>query len=436
MKAYYFLFAACLWVIISFFIFLQEPALGDEFTVKPSLALKEEYNDNIFFDDHNKKDDFILTVSPELKVSNRTERSALMVSGRLDGIAYSDNTDLNAVDHDYNGRLGYDVTENTGFTATAGYKKDSRPDRDINVGGTGESTGLVLSSDTRIRRSASVSGTHMLNEMTGVNVGCDFSEDDFEDIRDNDIKSYRFNAGMTRRLGFFKKPTVARLNTGYATYDYDDSELNTQSVLISGLPAAGLHFFQNTGIDSYFLTIGAMREISEIFSILVDLGGRYTHSEFENKTVYDPWILPLSNVSEKNTHNSEGFVANATLSYKGILTDCDVSLSHDLMESSGRSGPTERTSIRFNIRKQLTYKLRANLQAGYYYNKSDAGEFGSGGVDEQTLSISPGITFAITKDVLIDASYTYTKIKDKEDHTDRKRNLFFVRVKGNFSLFE
>ena len=63
--------------LVLILVFLYSTQLwSDEFKITPSLHLKNEYNDNIFFDDEDDEniDDYIVTVSPGLKVSDRTDR--------------------------------------------------------------------------------------------------------------------------------------------------------------------------------------------------------------------------------------------------------------------------------------------------------------------------------------------------------------------------
>ncbi|MBL0716420.1 MAG: hypothetical protein JJV89_00075, partial [Desulfosarcina sp.] len=79
-------------------IFLPTETRADDFKLVPSIDVKGEYNDNIFFDDRNEVKDFITVISPALKLTNRTERLDMGLFVRLDGNAYSDNDVLNAID--------------------------------------------------------------------------------------------------------------------------------------------------------------------------------------------------------------------------------------------------------------------------------------------------------------------------------------------------
>jgi len=57
-------------------VLLSCPSLvwGNEFRLVPSISIKEEYNDNIFFLTDDIRNDFITTISPSLEMVNNTEK--------------------------------------------------------------------------------------------------------------------------------------------------------------------------------------------------------------------------------------------------------------------------------------------------------------------------------------------------------------------------
>ena len=60
-------------------------AHADQFEIRPYLAVRGEYNDNIFFnpDSNDAEDDYILTIKPGIEITDRTER----LNARLRGHA-------------------------------------------------------------------------------------------------------------------------------------------------------------------------------------------------------------------------------------------------------------------------------------------------------------------------------------------------------------
>ncbi|MCD6185054.1 MAG: outer membrane beta-barrel protein [Deltaproteobacteria bacterium] len=394
---------------------------ADDFKFIPSIDIKGEYNDNIFFDDRNEEEDFITTVSPGLKLSNRTERLNLGLSARFDGISYSDNNKLNAIDQNYKANLNYQLTPETSVGADAGYKKDSRRDRDIEVIDEGTATGLILSDSTRIRSNGGFSLNSMLNETTSVYTSYSFTKDNFDDREDNDLRMHNLNLGLTHNLSFIDELTMGRLNFYYGSYDYLDGK-NTRLIRT---------VTDNSKIDYYSATIGVSRNISEIFSILADIGGNYTKSEYKTRYEYDP-----INFTQTENNSGSGMVARITTSYNGELTNSSLVFSHDVKASSGTSGATERTTLELNISRRFTYELSGRISTGYYLNKADAGDYSKSGTDETTWRIRPSIRYNFTNDLFMEASYNFTKNKDKEDHTNKTRNQFFIKISMDYPLFE
>ena len=94
---------------------------GNEFSLVPSLSVKEEYNSNIFFSTNDKRTDFITTLSPGLEMVNNTERLNTDVLARLDRLEYVNNNNLSSTDQTYKGSLQYLVTPLLNVSAAVGY---------------------------------------------------------------------------------------------------------------------------------------------------------------------------------------------------------------------------------------------------------------------------------------------------------------------------
>ncbi len=424
------LFFICFWVMS------YEQAAADDFMVIPYLAVKGEYNDNIFFDTTDEEEDFVTIISPMLTLHNRTEMVNLSLSARYDENIYSNNSKLDTSDQYYKAGLNYQLTAMNAFAIHAGYDKTSRLDRDIEViDDETAATGLLMDASTRIRKNCSFSLNSTFSEKSAGSFSCSFSEEDFDDREDNDMRSHSVNAGFTRVLGFIDELTVGRFNCGYSKYRFFESEIVTSNIYayFFGLPVwADNYFFDNSTQNYYFATLGVSRNMGEIFSMVFDVGGRYTESEYETRKrvvpVNDLFSFFEENIKEKNRATGSGLVVQTALSYNGERTNWSLNFSHDMKPSSGSSGASDRTSLAVDFSKRITYELSWNLSTGYYINKADPGEYSSTGEDESTLRVRSGIKYNFNKNLSIEGSYNFVRVEDDEDHTDKQRNLFFVRV--------
>ena len=112
-------------VIVGMMMCIVENAFADEFKLTPSLAVKEEYNDNVLYTRTNVQSDFITTISPGLALRDRTERMDIYLSGRLDRRLYSSQTDLNATDQYYQGAGKYALSPRLNLSGKAFYSDDA-----------------------------------------------------------------------------------------------------------------------------------------------------------------------------------------------------------------------------------------------------------------------------------------------------------------------
>ena len=384
--------APAIWFLVLIWVSANETA-AYEFKLIPSLALRGEYDENLFFSSDDEEDDYIATISPGLRLTERTERVKVDLSGRADWIEYRDNDELDDVDQDYRGNFRYLITPEIGISADAMFTMDSRRDRDIDV------TGLVMTNVERKRQYYSLSGDYTVSEKTASVLSYTYARDKFDDPEFVDMEMHRTALGFTHDLGRSFPLAVGRMNLGYARYDYENIEL-----------------------DDYSLTFGVARRFSELLSLLVDLGGRYTRSDIER-------------VSDDKDDEWSG-VGQVDLSYNHEVTRVSLSLSQYMRPASGRGGTSERTSASFDINTHFTAGLWGDIYTAYYLNKADAEEFGTLDIDEETWLIRPRVRYNFNRDMSLSASYQYTTVNYRESDTEAHRNLVFIRFYYQYPLFD
>jgi len=396
------IFSICLVALV--FVF-PDAGGADEFKIVPSIAVTEEYNDNIFFDDRGEIDDWITTISPGLNLINRTEQLDLNISARGDSIKYGQNDDLNNFDQYYTGDLIYRITSQMTVSGNVGYSVESRSDRDI------ETTGLVQTTDKRKTYNGGLGVDYVLSEKSAVSLLYEYERNDYDDPESVDDKFHNSNLGFSHDLSEFFPRTVGQINFGYSYYDSSD-----------------------TKIDDYYGTVGFSWEITEVFNLLVGLGGRYTRSEVLVDTV-DP-LNPFITQTSKEKDDEWGGVGQVDLSYGGEVTSARLSAQKGISPAKGLNGTTDRTSFLFNISRRFAEKFSVSLSGEYFLNKADAGELATEDIDESTISIRPGLSYEIIDDLVLELSYTYTKVRDREERSRTRRNLVFVSLRYEYPLFE
>lgn len=386
-------------------------AASAELKLLPSIAIKEEYNDNILYTTSGAMRDFITTISPGVTFIDRTEKIDLSLSGRIDRLLYSKYGEWDSTDQYYEGAGRFVLTERSSLSGKVAYSDDSRPDRDL------ETTGIPLGPVKRIRQNYGITGAYALSETTSTTLSYEYLNDDYYNDQYIDSEVHAFNLGFTKDLTYFARSTKGRLNLGYSKYNMTGSYA-----------------------DNYEATLGLSRDLTEKWSLIVDGGVRYTYWKYKvadlQRTIFDPATPPFFfpvYTEQEDTSRAWGAVARMAVNYKGERSKGSLSIGHDLSPPGGRTGTVERTSIIFNLNTRITYELYGTLYGGYFLNKSSEGDLTSK-VDEETIWLSPGIRYEWNKNASMELSYTYDRTRYNTIRDYAGRNLFLVRFRMQFDL--
>lgn len=387
------------WGMLSFGLFMSLPAMADQIRLTPTISVREDYNDNIFFDSSNTKSDFITTISPGLNFEKNSERLKTVLNVRIDQRLYADNNDLDATDQSYQGHFRYAFSPKFNLGARAGYTVDSSPDRDIRT------TGFVLNAARRSRQEYGAMGDYTFTEKTKAELSYGYGKDEYADTQNAQLNNVEINSGdilFTHDLNQYFPVTIGRIKFGYTDFRFVDSK-----------------------IENFMATLGFNKRITELWSFTVDVGGRYSTSRFD--------------VDNNFTQDSSqyGVVGYAVISYKGEKSNLDFFLNHDIQPAGSQTGASERTGLGINVSRQFAYELSGIFSGGYYYNYSSPGEYSTEQIDQQTFYINPGIRYDITRDLYIEASYGFSRTEyNTAPDSTANQNLVMVRLYYQIPIFE
>ncbi len=79
------------------------------------------------------------------------------------------------------------------------------------------------------------------------------------------------------------------------------------------------------------------------------------------------------------------------------------------------------------MRRRFTYELSGGMSVGYYLNKSNPGAIAGQAIDEETILVTPSMRYEFSRDMYLEASYSFTKVFYNISHNEADRNSFFVR---------
>lgn len=367
-------------------------AWGDEIRVTPSLAASDEYNSNVFFTTGARTDSFILTVSPRLELSDRTERLNAHFDGGVDKRFFTADTGLDTLDQTYRGQLGYRFSNAFGLSGDASFRREGLPDRDI------AATGLVTGGRSD-RQSYSVSADYAFSEKTGAVLSYGYDRIDYGSQANVDSEQHTVGLGFTHDLGQSFPNTKARANLGYSR-----------------------SLFTGLDVENYTVTVGFSREVHELWSVLADVGARYTRSELD--------------VPGTETSNDTGWIAKVALAYKGERGTGNLSFYRDVAVAAGRGGAAERTAVTLDLAHRGSYEFTGLFSTGYYVNRSEAGQFSGQAIDERTVLVRPGLRYAATKNIDVEAAYQYTRVLYRQMDAEASQNVVYLRAALRYPVVE
>jgi len=378
-------------------LLLPSGVMADDFNLTPSLTVREEYNDNIFFEYSDAIDDYITTVTAGLELTERTEQLDLSLKGTVSPYFYVDNTEGDEVDQNYTGRVYYKVNPLLGINANVGYDVSNRPDRDVYT------TGLVLSSTRRKSQAYGLAFDYTLTEFSAMGVSFNYSKSDWDVVTLENQNENNYSTGLnyTHDLNRWWEETTGRLNLGFDRSEFETSDTN-----------------------NYVATIGVKHRFSQTVNLLIDLGVVYTDADY-----LSPQLDELNNTSFGGT-------GQAVLTIKGELTQGSVGIRHGITPASGRGQTVQRSEAVLDLRRRLAEKLTIGMAAGYYHNSADKDEFSALKIDEDAYYIRPSIQWEVFERFKLQAGYNFIYIDDHADSNDRKQNMVYLQAGYELPLFE
>ncbi len=399
-------------------------AFGDPLKMVPSISVKQEYNDNILFENSIRDEDFITTISPEFSVKQKGERLQASLSAGVDQILYWDFDALNTLDMDVDARVRFQATERLGIGVSGRYSEDSRRDRETDL------TGLVLAGD-RDRTNISLFSDYFVSEKTKATLTLSYADDTIDAPDDEQSESYKADLAFTRNLSEWFDNTTGLLNFSYTNYGSDDRNQSAD------IPLAGLTTVSNQdyGFDQWQVYAGFSKNITELFSTYLQAGAGYTRSDESVLTqtfVTDTGTDFLAPSLTSSTDSNFNGVLIAGVDYDGLYYNAGLSFSHDARGSSGVNGLVERTSVSADLSKKISSELTATLSGSCYLNRTDR----SIGADDDdlTYSVRTGLRYKFSQDLRLSCYYRYRSLEEREQDTERHQNLVYFMINKTFEL--
>ena len=419
--------------------------------ITPTLTITEEFNDNYFSTDSNKKEEWTTTYELGFSVGFLNKKSRVYLGYNPAYEDYNTMDDRDSLDHNFSLNADFQPTKHTSIAADLGYDgHDGNNDGDS------------------WEHTAAVTLDSQLTETLGIHLSQDYANSFDEQVRTGDYKEHQTNttrAGITKKFG--EKNSMGM----DVTYEFDDYKNSDQDEYTSWEPSAFVKYwftrldgieshleyenkeFESFSDSDYETTSGDIRYIRR-FSRHFDGYIKYRHYLSDrsdgNHEIYHPSVGFDWDIDE-DSGISIGFGVqfhewdNENDDSTNPFIDIDVYKifnfsrrgSLALTGSSGYDeGDEDAGSLGYNIYYQaglsLDYQLMKRMSSSLYgsYKLQD---FSEDDVDrrDQTLEVGGGLTWSPFKWMQLSLRATHTNFRSDDDRReDYEENVitFFVRL--------
>lgn len=371
--------------------------LGADDSLTLSVSARQEYNDNIFYDERDQMDDLVTMITPGVSFDRETERVNVTLDGRVVSRWYNENEDLNASDQRYSAGIDAGITDRITAGASLNFDRDSTRDRDI------ETSGILLTNVERDKWTYQFSGNYFLSEKSRLGFNVAFHEEEFEDDAEDEFDDFKYRQAGFSCSRYLTEDITLQAQASFALYEYPQQE-----------------------VENYSGTVGIGKQMTETLSGYIHLGGRRTKFLYLTYTYdFDTSTFQFIPVPVENEIDKTGFVGNMGISWQGETASLNISAEHDLQATSGTNRATRRTGMNLSLSRRLTERVSVGLAGSFFENQSDKTEYSSE-VERQTVRVTTRLQYRIRDWISLSVAYRYTRIEASVDRESVDNNTAWI----------
>lgn len=356
------------------------------FRLFPRFSVGETYDDNVFADESDTKDDFITSIAASLVARSEWTRHSLQLVGQVRSQTFVDNTDEDRVEYLIRPSARLDLAERNRLDLSAEHSRQTI--------GRDDSEDTGNDDPTEFNRFASdVRYTHRFNRLSA-GPAVSVTRDDFVLSEDNEDDRTEYRFGLP--FGYELSPiTDLKFEPFYRIRDFDTVD--------------------DTGADrdvqAYGATVGFDTELSRIFHVGLDVG--FIANEFEDSDFDDD--------VDFITEGDFTWYVTALTTVKGSVARRDVATNQN-----GSSSKTQ-TAIRGELQHELQQNILLQFEARYV--QDDFREIDR--LDDRAL-FGLGGEYLINRYLSMEADYQFEQRWSDADDRDFTRNLVTIGLKTKF----
>ena len=376
----------CKCLIISF---LSVPfiAVARDVTVVPSITLRGEYDDNVYFTRTDEISDYLAIISPALTLDYASELLNLKAQGIVDVLRYVDEKDINTENQRYTIDGGYRLKERWNLSGNISYIKDTTLDSEL------EETGIVYVRENRERFNTGAGLLYQVSELSNMVIDYAYSKTDYDEIGLEDYNTNNVSLSYNRRF-----------NDGIDVFTIR--------------PSFGRWSSDNSDVDGYRLNFGWTHIPSETYRLRVFLGGRYTEQDYKD--------------GRDNTSNWGG-VADINLQKRAETYSVLIGAGSDIYLRPDTNELNQVYKIYCNLTRRVTERFSAGVNSRLSLTQPDDAD----AINDKEIwyfTVTPSLSYRLTENHSLRLSYSYQQQYDRniEDDPRIARNRVWLSLNFNF----
>jgi len=411
---------------VLFCLISSDAVVAAEWSIEPSISLREEYNDNIRFTTSPHPGVWQTTLSPSVKLSSKTEVSEVSGSAQININRFTGEQGLNQNDQLFSLLTSLQSERNT-WAMNAAYKQDSTAESERIA------TGVVQVRTQRSLLSLNPSWTRTLTERSSFRL--DYNYQDVKYAEHINLNDYTYQqAGGTLQYQLSERDQVS-LAANYSITDYapvlrlypsvvplygyvgldpahpflyatglGGTDTIAQKVNTSGVQASATHMFSETLRGD--LSVGYRTTVIEAnHSCNGFLGyiSPYTGTSCTGSVSIPSYPIPITAITftDKSRGNGYSFSANLEKTFDAAKVRGFASRETN---PSG-SGLVETDKFGVSLNKSLTENLTGAVDAISYHTKYISLAYPG----SRYYTVEPRLNWRFTEWWTLDAGYRYAR---------------------------
>ncbi len=375
------------------------------FVVTPTIAVSEEFDDNIYTESANTNSDFITRITPNINVKRKNEQNKFVFDAGAEQLLYADNADDNYLNYQAKATDRYTFDPSLWWEGSAAYRQRHSRRGDDQDNPLADATEPVSYS---VFDAATSLGKSFDRVTLTPRLG--YSEYDYDDVRrlngaiqDEDFRD-RDEYVMGGRIGYDVRGD--KILTAFADFEANPRDYDTNVVTRRDSDGntymAGVEFNPNKDTE-FVLSAGHMDREYDIAA----------YQDIDAIDVSALWAW---------TYEEDGEVSLSLDRYIAEVTDVNV-------------GGAVKTDVKAFVTKALCPKLVGRLEGRYINSDYQGGNGASNGVsdreDDRFLG-TVGLIYELRKKISLTAEYTYDNRDSNLNTADYEENVTMVGIKVSF----